>query len=167
MIHYLGIPLAKRALKDSLFSPAEQTSFGLFFFFYYSHVHTRLGSFLPPAPTPSSFGLYWVLFCFWWWNRGLKSGPCTWQAGTPTTSTMPFTEFLRSLLWNPSQLGNNSKQDFYFKACVVFKVLNSTPSIAHQKICKKNVCDFCNKSINWAWWYMSIIPAFRRLRQED
>jgi hypothetical protein len=25
----------------------------LFFFFYYSYVHTRLGSFLPPAPTPS------------------------------------------------------------------------------------------------------------------
>jgi hypothetical protein len=24
-----------------------------FFFFYYSYVHTRLGSFLPPAPTPS------------------------------------------------------------------------------------------------------------------
>jgi hypothetical protein len=24
-----------------------------FFFFYYSFVHTRLGSFLPPAPTPS------------------------------------------------------------------------------------------------------------------
>jgi hypothetical protein len=23
------------------------------FFFYYSYVHTRLGSFLPPAPTPS------------------------------------------------------------------------------------------------------------------
>jgi hypothetical protein len=28
-------------------------SFELFFFFYYSYVHTRLGSFLPPAPTPS------------------------------------------------------------------------------------------------------------------
>jgi hypothetical protein len=25
----------------------------LSFFFYYSYVHTRLGSFLPPAPTPS------------------------------------------------------------------------------------------------------------------
>jgi hypothetical protein len=25
----------------------------VFFFFYYSYVHTRLGSFLPPAPTPS------------------------------------------------------------------------------------------------------------------
>jgi hypothetical protein len=25
----------------------------LFFFFYYSYVHTRLGSFLSPAPTPS------------------------------------------------------------------------------------------------------------------
>jgi hypothetical protein len=25
----------------------------LFFFFYYSYVHTMLGSFLPPAPTPS------------------------------------------------------------------------------------------------------------------
>jgi hypothetical protein len=24
-----------------------------FYFFYYSYVHTRLGSFLPPAPTPS------------------------------------------------------------------------------------------------------------------
>jgi hypothetical protein len=24
-----------------------------FFFFFYSYVHTRLGSFLPPAPTPS------------------------------------------------------------------------------------------------------------------
>jgi hypothetical protein len=23
------------------------------FFFYYSYVHARLGSFLPPAPTPS------------------------------------------------------------------------------------------------------------------
>jgi hypothetical protein len=23
------------------------------FFFYYSYVHTRLGSFLPPTPTPS------------------------------------------------------------------------------------------------------------------
>uniref|UniRef100_A0A8C0ZQF7 STE20-related kinase adapter protein alpha n=1 Tax=Castor canadensis TaxID=51338 RepID=A0A8C0ZQF7_CASCN len=27
--------------------------FFFFFPFYYSHVHTRLGSFLPPAPTPS------------------------------------------------------------------------------------------------------------------
>jgi hypothetical protein len=26
------------------------------FFFYYSYVHTRLGSFLPPAPTPSQSG---------------------------------------------------------------------------------------------------------------
>jgi hypothetical protein len=24
----------------------------IFFFFYYSYLHTRLGSFLPPAPTP-------------------------------------------------------------------------------------------------------------------
>jgi hypothetical protein len=27
--------------------------FFFFFFFYYSYVHTRLGSFLPPAPSPS------------------------------------------------------------------------------------------------------------------
>jgi hypothetical protein len=27
-------------------------SFFFSFFFYYSYVHTRLGSFLPPAPTP-------------------------------------------------------------------------------------------------------------------
>jgi hypothetical protein len=32
----------------------EGNSFFFFsFFFYYSYVHTRLGSFLPPAPTPS------------------------------------------------------------------------------------------------------------------
>jgi hypothetical protein len=30
-----------------------QYTWGIFFFFYYSYVHTRLGSFLPPAPTPS------------------------------------------------------------------------------------------------------------------
>jgi hypothetical protein len=29
-------------------------NFVTFFFFYYSYVHTRLGSFLPPAPTPST-----------------------------------------------------------------------------------------------------------------
>jgi hypothetical protein len=32
---------------------AETFFFLFFFFFYYSYVHTRLGSFLPPAPTPS------------------------------------------------------------------------------------------------------------------
>jgi hypothetical protein len=31
----------------------QQILFFFFFFFYYSYVHTRLGSFLPPAPTPS------------------------------------------------------------------------------------------------------------------
>jgi hypothetical protein len=24
-----------------------------------------------------------------------------------------------------------------------------------------------NIPINWAWWYMSVIPALKRLRQED
>jgi hypothetical protein len=32
---------------------APFTCFFFSFFFYYSYVHTRLGSFLPPAPTPS------------------------------------------------------------------------------------------------------------------
>jgi hypothetical protein len=31
----------------------DSDSFFFSFFFYYSYVHTRLGSFLPPAPTPS------------------------------------------------------------------------------------------------------------------
>jgi hypothetical protein len=31
----------------------ERNRFFFSFFFYYSYVHTRLGSFLPPAPTPS------------------------------------------------------------------------------------------------------------------
>jgi hypothetical protein len=38
-----------------------------FFFFYYSYVHTRLGSFLPPAPPPPSppnpFNTQQKLFC--------------------------------------------------------------------------------------------------------
>jgi hypothetical protein len=40
--------------------------FFVFFFilFYYSYVHTRLGSFLPPAPTPSLVAVFWrVTFC--------------------------------------------------------------------------------------------------------
>jgi hypothetical protein len=40
---------------DTVFSTIQSyISFFFFsFFFYYSYVHTRLGSFLPPAPTPS------------------------------------------------------------------------------------------------------------------
>jgi hypothetical protein len=38
------------ALKLSFFFPYI---IFIFFPFYYSYVHTRLGSFLPPAPTPS------------------------------------------------------------------------------------------------------------------
>jgi hypothetical protein len=32
--------------------------FFLIFLFYYSYVHTRLGSFLPSAPTPSTMEFY-------------------------------------------------------------------------------------------------------------
>jgi hypothetical protein len=28
-------------------------------------------------------------------------------------------------------------------------------------------CYLYKKRGSWAWWYMSVIPAFRRLRQED
>jgi hypothetical protein len=40
---------------DVVQSASSGSSFFFSFFFYYSYVHTRLGSFLPPAPTP------WVL----------------------------------------------------------------------------------------------------------
>jgi hypothetical protein len=41
--------------QGQVISHSKQISFSFFFpfFFYYSYVHTRLGSFLPPAPTPS------------------------------------------------------------------------------------------------------------------
>jgi hypothetical protein len=45
MINFKECP---RATKEP-----ENVLFFFSFFFYYSYVHTRLGSFLPPAPTPS------------------------------------------------------------------------------------------------------------------
>jgi hypothetical protein len=51
IVHYLYF------LQPLAFFPPHlkqlQEVFVIFFFFYYSYVHTRLGSFLPPAPTPS------------------------------------------------------------------------------------------------------------------
>jgi hypothetical protein len=61
MIHYLGIPLAKRALKDSLFSPAEQTSFGLFFFLLLFTCAYKAWVISPPCPHPL---IIWSLLSF-------------------------------------------------------------------------------------------------------
>jgi hypothetical protein len=44
--------LRQDSKEDPYHSPKSDI---LFFFFYYSYVHTRLGSFLPPTPTPSLF----------------------------------------------------------------------------------------------------------------
>jgi hypothetical protein len=47
----------KGGLKDSKKETTELSNtkqFFFSFFFYDSYVHTRLGSFLPPAPTPST-----------------------------------------------------------------------------------------------------------------
>jgi hypothetical protein len=41
------------ALLANLFASEGQPGKVIFLLFYYSYVHTRLGSFLPPAPTPS------------------------------------------------------------------------------------------------------------------
>jgi hypothetical protein len=58
------IKITVTALSENMLIPAlifKKRKYFLFlfflfffsFFFYYSYVHTRLGSFLPPAPTPS------------------------------------------------------------------------------------------------------------------
>jgi hypothetical protein len=52
-------PVLPKNIKIELFHrcfyayPSRSIIFYLFLLFYYSYVHTRLGSFLPPAPTPS------------------------------------------------------------------------------------------------------------------
>jgi hypothetical protein len=43
----------KKKQMVNLFFFSLFSSLFIYFLFYYSYVHTRLGSFLPPAPTPS------------------------------------------------------------------------------------------------------------------
>jgi hypothetical protein len=43
----------KKYLNNQLNKEKVSIYLTVFFFFYYSYVHTKLGSFHPPAPTPS------------------------------------------------------------------------------------------------------------------